>query len=215
MIKVFIVDDHQILIDAIKQHLDKEEDIECIGFAQNGTMDMLKIPMTTADVILMDISLPDTNGVELTKKLMHENPEYKIIGLSSHLEISIVKKMLKYGALGYVSKSTSIGEMDKAIRTVYTGEKYLDENISKIYIESLMGSDKAKIKSHSYIPDLTKREKEVLSLISEEFTTQEISKKLYISTNTVETHRKNLMNKFQVRNSVGLVKKALEFKLID
>ena len=215
MIKVLIVDDHQILIDAIKQHLDKEEDIECIGFAQNGTMAMLKIPMTTADVILMDISLPDTNGVELTKKLMHENPEYKIIGLSSHLEISIVKKMLKYGALGYVSKSTSIGEMDKAIRTVYTGEKYLDENISKIYIESLMGSDKAKIKSHSYIPDLTKREKEVLSLISEEFTTQEISKKLYISTNTVETHRKNLMNKFQVRNSVGLVKKALEFKLID
>ena len=214
MIKVFIVDDHQILIDAIQQHLEKEEDIECIGSAKNGKMAMLKIPMTTADVILMDISLPDTNGVELTKKLINENPNYKIIGLSSHLEISIVKKMLKNGALGYVSKSTSIGEMDKAIRTVYSGEKFLDENISKIYIDSLMGDSKSKNKSHSYIPDLTKREKEVLDLISEEYTTQEISKKLYISTNTVETHRKNLMNKFQVRNSVGLVKKALEFKLI-
>lgn len=214
MIQVFIVDDHKILIDAIQMHLDREEDIQCVGFATHGQEAIDTIPNLDVDVVLMDINLPDINGLECTKALKAIKPDLKIIALSSHLEISIVKKMLKSGASGYVSKSTNITQMDKAIRAVQNGEKFLDDKISNIYMDDLMGK-KQKIKSSVFIPTLTKREKEVLSLIAEEFTTQEISEKLYISMNTVETHRKNLMNKFQVRNSIGLVKKAIELKLIE
>ncbi len=214
MIKVYIVDDHKILIDAIQNHLEAEQDIECVGFATSGDEALNDIPKSVPDVVLMDISLPNTNGIELTKKLIKTDPDLKIIALSSHLEISIVKKILKCGALGYVSKSTNIAQLDTAIRKVYGGEKFLDDKISEIYMNSLMGEQSRK-SNLSFIPNLTKREKEVLSLISEEYTTQEISEKLYISINTVETHRKNLMQKFQVRNSVGLVKKAIELKLIE
>ena len=214
MIKIFIVDDHKILIDAIENHLESEDDISCIGSATSGEEALKLIPDLNPDVILMDISLPDTNGVELTSKLKKINSDLKVIALSSHMEISIVKKILKNGAMGYVSKSTNIAQLDTAIRKVHLGEKFLDDKISEIYMNSLMG-EKRKVSHLSVVPSLTKREKEVLSLISEELTTNEISEKLYISINTVETHRKNLMQKFQVRNSVGLIKKAIELKMIE
>ena len=213
MIRVYIIDDHQLVIDAIGNHLLNSDDIEVIGSNTSPSAGIEDVKALKPDVLLLDISMPEMNGLACMAKVLSQNPHQKVIILSTHQEISIIRKAMKLGAQGYISKSTGIHVIDQAIRRVHSGEKYIGNAISEVIMADFT-EEKKPLRTPSLIPNLTNREKEVLKLIAEEATTDEISKMLHISTNTVETHRKNLISKFQVRNSVGLVKSAMELGLL-
>lgn len=214
MIRVFIIDDHKILVQALMDYLNTRDGIECMGVAYSGMEAIEKASHIGDAIILMDIGMPGMDGIECCKSLLAINDQFRIIGLSTHMEISIVKKLFKAGARGYVSKAADLSEIPKAIEEVYHGKRYIGEVIRDEYFSSLTNPDAGKPAGSDYIPQLTPREMEVLRLIAEECTTEEIGEKLFISSNTVQTHRKNLISKFGVRNSVGLVLKALELKMI-
>ncbi len=213
-IKIFIIDDHKILIDSFKDHFKDIKDIEVVGYALSGCeaiealnpKEIKNIP----DIILQDIDLEDMSGIECAKSLLKINPSLKIIGVSSYTESVIVKNLMQVGAKGYISKATDIENLEMAIRQVYKGEKYIGEHIT----HSLFNENNNK-KRKPIIPIISDREAEVLQLISEELNTNEIATRLFISSNTVMTHRKNLLLKFDAKNSVGLIKKAIEFNLIS
>ena len=216
-IKVYIIDDHKILIDSFIDYFKHIEDIKIIGYALSGceAIEVLNPaennPMP--DVVLQDVGLADINGIECAEVLLKNNPALKIIGFSSYMEPSIVRKMIRKGAKGYVSKATDIAQLEEAIRRVAAGEKFFGEQIEKILTDATAG--KRIKKGFGVIPELTEREQEVLEQIAQEKNTKEIADQLYISTNTVETHRKNLILKFDVKNSLGLVRKAIELGIIE
>lgn len=218
MISIFSIDDHKMLVDSFIRHFDTVDDMEVVGYALSGEDAIAMLNPNTResspDIVLLDIGLGDMNGVECAKVLLSNDPNLKIIGLSTFMQSSVVKKMLKTGAKGYVSKSTDLAQLETAVRQVYNGESYLDKTIKESLLNAmLIGNDVQRI--DKVIPTLTPREKEILSLIADEMNTKEISKELFISINTVETHRKNLISKFHVKNSIGLVRKAIEFRLIE
>ncbi len=162
------------------------------------------------NILLLDINLPDGNGIDFCKQLMGLYPKMRIIALSSFSEIAFVKRILGNGASGYLLKNTSKEELVDAFRTVSEGGQYLQRDIQKKLLQSSLGQRR----TASFIPKLTRREKEVLTAISAELTTQEIADKLFICVKTVETHRMNLISKLGARNSVGLVRIALEKGLL-
>lgn len=211
-IQVLIVDDHKILVSGIQDHFSQIEGIQIAGTAHNGAEALQAVRTLEPDVILMDIGLPDLNGIECTRRIMKTNPTIKVIGLSTYLEISVVRKLLHEGAVGYISKATEIEYLEEAIRLVHTGERFLGPEITKVMMHDIHNINLPSPKP--LIPRLTNREVEVLNLIAQEATSLEIGDTLFISVNTVESHRKNLISKFGVRNSVGLVKKAIEWDLL-
>lgn len=214
MIRVLIVDDHKILAQALVDYLNSKAHIDCIGMVHSGQEAIEQVPQLQPDVILMDIGMPGMDGVECCKRLMAANDQLRIVGLSTHIEISVAKSLFKAGAVGYVSKTADINEAVTAIERVHDGHRYIGEVIREEYLSELSNEKPRKVSSYRYVPQLTNREIEVLQLIAEELTTEEIGQKLFISSNTVQTHRKNLISKFGVRNSVGLILKALELKMI-
>ena len=212
MIRVLIADDHQVLLDGLNTLLDSVEDLIVVGTAQNGQEVIDFVKENEVDVILLDINMPILNGIETCKILSKEYPAVKVLALSMYEKASFIQQMLKNGALGYILKNTGQDELVEAILSVYNDQQYLSKVVSDTLMQSLIGKSAA---SKQYIPEMTRREKEVLFLIAKELTTQEISDELHISLNTVETHRKNLLSKFGVRNSVGLIKLALERGLLE
>jgi len=213
MIKVFIVDDHQVLIDGIKFILDGKEEISIVGEALDGEMALAKMKNIEIDVVLLDINLPKKDGIETCKALLKMKPDVKVIGLTMFNEGSFIQNMLKSGARGYILKHEGKEEMIKAIKSVYAGEEYLSQEVSKTLIQSMItGKDRP---NSNFIPKLTRREREILALILEEHTTAEIAGKLFLSLSTIETHRKNLLSKFGVRNTAGLVRFTVEHKLLE
>lgn len=215
-IKVFIIDDHKILIDSFKDHFKSVNDIEIVGYALSGleAIELLhpEERSQVPDIVLQDIGLTDMNGIECATALLKNDAQLNIIGVSSYMEISIVKKLMKIGAKGYVSKATDIEQLEEAIRKVHKGETFLGSEISKAMV--LTAKDENYKNPNQVIPRLTEREQEVLEQIAQEKSTKEIATALFISVNTVETHRKNLILKFDVKNSVGLIRKAMEFDLL-
>ncbi len=211
-IKMMIVDDHQVVIDGIKLMIEDEQDLECVAEASTGKQAFQLIDQREIDLVLLDINLPDINGIDICKRLSKDHPEVKILALTMYDKGSFIQQMFKSGASGYILKNAGKEELLKAIRTIIDGETYVSQQVSQALMNSLLKKDKSR---SDFIPELTRREKEVLKLIAEEYTTQEISKNLFISLNTVETHRKNLLSKFGVRNSVGLVRVAIEKGLLD
>jgi DNA-binding NarL/FixJ family response regulator len=210
MITIAITDDHQMVMQGIETMLRYEPDM-VIAHKYNSiatTIDGLS--KQQPDILLLDINLPDGNGIDLCKKLVAEYPKLKIIALSSFGEIPFVKRIINNGASGYLLKNTSKEELIEAFKTVLDGMQYLQSDIQKKLLQNSLG----KKKSASFIPKLTRREKEVLTAIANELTTQEIADELCISTKTVETHRMNLISKLGARNSVGLIKNALEKGLL-
>jgi len=213
-INVFIIDDHKILIDSFKDHFSRIKDIDVVGYALSGceAIEILnpKEKYPSPDIILQDIDLADMSGIECTKAILKINPGAKIIGLSSYSEAVIVKKMMKAGAKGYISKATDIENLELAIRKVHDGKEHIGEHIAMSMAKESVNSPQRK----AIIPKVSDRENEVLQLISQELNTKEIGEQLFISPNTVQTHRKNLLFKFDVVNSVGLIRKAIEFGFI-
>ncbi|MBN2172785.1 MAG: response regulator transcription factor [Bacteroidales bacterium] len=208
-INVLLTDDHQIIIDGLKSLLEKVEDINVVGEAQNGriALDLLKI--IKVDVVLMDIDMPILNGIEATKIIKAQYPEIKVVVLSMHNESSLIRTLISAGANGYVLKNTDQEDLISAIRKVYGGQKYFspDATISLAEHDALSPST---IQKDWYLEDLTDREIEILKLIAEGFSNKEIGEKLFISHRTVDTHRTNLMKKIGVKNIAGIIKYAIK-----
>lgn len=212
--KILIADDHQLVIDGIKLMLSTESDLLCVAEAHTGHEVLTQIRNETIDLVILDINMPELNGVETCRILQRDFPKVKVLALSMLKEASLIKLMLKNGAHGYVLKHAGKEEILQAIRAVLAGSKFYSEEVSEIIMASLGGAPD-KEKPQSPFPRLSRREKQVLRLIVDEFTTAEIADKLHISFGTVETHRRNILIKLGARNTAGLVRTALEYGLLD
>ncbi len=210
MIKVYIIDDHKMVVDGLSLMLKDQPDIEVVGYSCSGQEGIDKLKTIEADVVLLDINMPEMNGIDTCKLLMKEHPHIKVIAVSMHKEGSLIKLMLSNGAKGYVLKNAGQDEVVKAINMVYAGKMFLDEVVNDIIIN---GVSSLSSKKNFPFPTLSRREKDVLKCILEECTTQEIADRLNIGFGTVETHRRNMMVKLGSRNTAGLVRTALEYEL--
>lgn len=208
MIKIIIADDHQLFIEGVHSLINSMKNIEIIAEASNGQMLIDTLKHTTCDLILMDINMPIIDGVEATKQIKKTHPEIKILMLTMFSSKDYIEKLLRAGADGYLLKNTDVVELKEAIESLMRGESYFSKEVTERIMEGLQ-KKKHDDKNKHFI-ELTEREIDVLKLIVQEFTTAEIAEKLYISTHTVETHRKNLISKLNVRNIAGLVKYAMQ-----
>ncbi len=211
MIKVYIVDDHKMVIEGMELLLQSETDITVVGKAYSGNEAITQIPNEDVDVVLLDINMPEKNGIDTCKELIKIKPDLKIIAITMHKESSLIKLMLSHGAKGYILKNAGQAEIVEAINAVYNDKIYLDDTVNEIVVNSVVHKNGHKISSP--FPTLSRREKEVLQCILDEFTTQEIADKLHISFGTVETHRRNMLIKTGARNTAGLVRIAIEYEL--
>jgi len=212
-ISIFIVDDHKVFRQGITSLIDYEEDIEVIGTAGSIQEFMETILNYEPDIILMDITLKDGEGPEATKWILDKKPDCKVLIFSMHQEDKYVKKVLASGARGYLLKDAGTKEMLKAIRTVYEGETFYSQPIMQSIVSQLM--DNKTPKKNLVGKNLTKRELEILKLIAEEKSNKEIANSLFISTRTVDAHRRNLLEKLQAKNTASLVKHAIRLGLIE
>lgn len=201
--KIFIVDDHYMVIEGIRSLLQQEKEIEWMGHAMNAASCLAFLLQQQPDVILMDINLPDKSGIDLCAEVKKKHPSIFIIGLSTFNQQSFIQRMMDNGASGYVLKNATQEELMEGINSVMKGKLYLSGEAA----QSLQNS-------HTEIPVLTRREKEVLELIASGMTNNEIAAKLFVSVATVDTHRKNLLAKFDARNIAMLIKTAVQLQLI-
>ena len=201
--KVFIVDDHYMVIEGIRSLLQNERGIEWTGHATNAASCLSFLQHQLPDIILMDISMPGKSGIDLCKEVKEKYPSIFIIGLSTFNQQSFIQKMMDNGASGYVLKNATKDELMEAIEIVAKGKTYLSHEVSQV----LRKQDDADIV-------LTRREKEVLELIAGGMTNNEIGEKLFISPSTVDTHRKNLLAKFEAKNTASLIHLASQMNII-
>lgn len=213
MIKILIADDHKVFRDGIISILGDIEDITVIAEAGDGREVLERLKEVQPDIILMDITMGDTNGIDTTKLVKEAYPNIKVLALSMHSESGYIVKMLEVGASGYLLKDAGKEEMENAIRVIAKGNTYYSQQVSSVIVQHLTNPNKAK-SSKGGVP-LTKREIEVLRLIAEEYSNPEIAKELFISIRTVDTHRRNLLEKLQAKNTAGLVKYAIKNGIIE
>lgn len=206
-IRLAIVDDHQIVIQGLKTLLANQEEIEVIDSFVSGTDFISFLATCEVDIVLLDVMLPDGNGIDWCKEIKIKAPNTSVLALSNHAERSFIMKMLQNGASGYLLKNVSVEELVHAIKAAHRGEiafsKEVNEIISKPTINELKGP-----------PQLTKREKQILEMIAEGKTTANMAETLFLSPLTVETHRRNLLQKFDVKNVAELIKEALQQRLL-
>jgi len=207
MIRIFIVDDHPVVIEGIHSLLQNEKGIEWVGQAMNAQSCLGFFVNNTADVVLMDISMPGMDGVELCAVMKDKYPGIFILGLSTFNQGLYIKKMMENGASGYILKNSSKEELIKAIHTVNEGGIFFSGEAG----QALQEYQKS---SMTELPVLTPREKEILELIAEGYTNPQIAGKIFLSQFTVDSHRKNLLAKLNVKNTASLIKFAVENKLI-
>ena len=210
MIRIAITDDHPLVIQGISAFFDSELDMDIVASFSNGEDTIQNIDQYEVNVLLLDINLPDMSGIDVCKKISKTYPHIQVLCLSSFKLTGLIKSMMKAGAKGYVIKNADKKTLLEAIKSVYIGQEYIQKELK----DELLNEVLQKPTSKSFIPHLTRREKEVLQLIVDELTTQQIANKLFISPKTVETHRLNLLLKLDVKNTAGLVKIALEKNLV-
>ncbi|MDA3911074.1 MAG: response regulator transcription factor [Bacteroidales bacterium] len=217
MISVLIVDDHKILRDGISAIFKTDSDIEIVGECEDGSEVLGFLKSNKVDVILMDIMMPKMNGIDCTKLVKSEYPKIKILAMTMHNESSYIHAMLEVGANGYILKNTSGDEMHKAILRVFEGKPYFASEVTDVIMNSYLQPTKSKENKNKITMDvdLTKRELDILKLITEEYTNKEIGEQLNISSRTVDTHRRNLLRKIGAKNSIGLIRFAYNSGLID
>lgn len=214
-IHIILTEDHQILRDGVKS-LIASENIKITGEASSGAELMKLLEGEMPDIILMDISLPDTSGIELTRLISERFPEIKVLILSMYTDESFISQAIKSGAKGYLHKNTTREEMLIAIDTVYSGNDFYSDNISKIILKTYI--EKAKLNAEEILNPheiLSKREIEILTMFAEGFINKEIADKLFISIRTVESHKNHIMQKLNLKTQVELVKYAIRHNLIS
>ncbi len=207
-IRVGILDDHRIVIQGIQTALNDFDNVSVVCAAE--TKEDILPYLENIDILLLDINLGHEDGVMLCKQFKDSHSEIKIICLTSFTQVSFIKAMLRNGADGYLFKNVTTDELINAIQAVYAGERYLGNEVNEELIKYSLEHNR---QSHAFIPKLTRRENEILSLIIDEFTNQEIASKLFISLSTVETHRMNICAKLGAKNTAGMVRNAIKFGL--
>ena len=205
--RILLADDHKITRQGLRSLLEKQKDMEVIAEADNGrTAVQLAVEMAP-DIIIMDVTMPDLNGVEATKQILAKSPDIKIIALSMHSDALFVTEMLKSGAAGYLLKDCAFEELTRAIRTVIEGKVYLSPAISGVVIDDYL--QRLSRADSSDVEVLSDREREVLQLMAEGNSTKQIAVKLHISIKTVETHRRQIMQKLDIHTVAELTKYAI------
>nr|WP_315153629.1 response regulator transcription factor [uncultured Flavobacterium sp.] len=214
-INIHLADDHQILIDGIKTLLNTIPGFSIVGTSLNGITIYDEVIQNNADVLVLDISMPEKDGIQVLKEFTKKGFPCKVIILSSYDDLKIVKEVMKLGASGYLTKQCASESIIEAIQIVTNGQEYFCKTIqNKIFDTATKNNPKLKSIPHDIHASLTEREIEIIILISLEYSGKEISEQLFISTNTVETHRKNIMKKIKAKNTISIVKYALKHKLI-
>jgi len=210
-IEVAIIDDHEVVIDGLVAMLSSSDLLQITYTTQSGRELLGYLETTAPDVLLMDIQMPEISGIELCRQVLQQQPKVNIIAFSSFDDSSYVKNVMRKGAKGYLLKNSDKQTIIRAIERVAGGEEFLDDKIKNILLQETITGQRRSI----YEIPLTKREKELVTLIAEGHSSQEIADKLYISLRTVETHRLNINQKMGVKNTAGLLKEAIKRGLID
>lgn len=205
-IRVVIADDHQMLREGLKSLIDAEDDIEIVGEADNGNAAVEMAEKTAPHVVVMDVAMADLNGIEATRSLQSRNASIRVIGLSAHPNRTYVAEMLKAGAWGYVLKKRAYEELVYAVREVMKGNKYLSPDVTSGVVDAHMDPEQ---RGEPAFAALTNREREVLQLLAEGKTTRGIAEALCISVKTIETHRRNIMEKLNLHSIAELTKYAV------
>jgi two-component system, NarL family, response regulator NreC len=214
MIRVFITDDHEMYLEGLSLLLQKQSTLEVIGTSTTAARLLQSLPdLSPDDILLLDVNLPDMEEEELVRQIRALRPKQKIIYLTLIRGTRYVHKLLKYQVQGYILKNASVDELLNAINTVGNGGTYFSKEIDILSNSDFRNTLTVEDKQVTEI--LSKREVEVLKLVCKEFSNAEIAQKLFLSISTVETHRKNLIAKLGVQNTVGLVKFAIRNNLID
>ena len=214
-VKILIVDDHQLILNGVTEMLKPIERFRIIGNAMNGEMAVQKAIQLKPDIIFMDISMPVMNGIEATEAIVAKMPDVKILALTQHDENAYVAQILKAGAVGYMLKNSRKEEFEEAIETVLNGNKYISQEISEQMLNDLVSKQLNPDPENDEETHLTKREIEIIQKIADDMSNQEIADELNISLRTVETHRRNLMQKLKVKTVVALLKYASKRNLIS
>ncbi|MCW8859813.1 MAG: response regulator transcription factor [Deltaproteobacteria bacterium] len=206
MIKILLVDDHLIFRQGIQSLFDQTDDFQVVAVAGNGLSAIELAKLHLPDIVIMDVTMPDLNGIDATRRILNELPQVKVIGLSMHSDQHFVKEMFKAGASGYLLKDEAFDELLSAIEGVMRGETYLPSQLSTLLIQDLRGKDGRQ--------DLTQRELEVLQLLASGKNTKQTAETLFVSVKTVETHRSNIFSKLKLRNLADLTRYAIRNGLI-
>jgi len=205
-INILIVDDHPMVLEGMKALLSNFDYMTVTGTATNAYNAMAMLNSQPVDVVIADINLPEVSGIELTAKIKKEFPAIKVLAMSTFKERSYISQMIKNGASGYLVKSASKEEIEAAILSANEGKLYLSLDINSIDLNPEVAPD---------VPVVSRREKEVLQLIVDGLTNPQIAEKLFISLHTVDSHRKNLLAKFNVNNTASLIRVAIKHNLVD
>ena len=210
-IRILIADDHKIVCDGLKALLEAQPDMEIVAQADNGREAVKLAQKQKPDMIIMDVAMPDLNGLEAMRQILSNNPHIKVIALSMHADKRYVTGMLSSGASGYILKHCAFEELVHAIRIVLSNQVYLSPTIAGIVVKELAQSKSRRARqSISASPQtLTSREREVLQLIAEGHSAREIALRLHLSVKTVETHRRQMMEKLEIRSIADLTKFAI------
>jgi DNA-binding NarL/FixJ family response regulator len=206
-IRILLADDHKITRQGLRSLLDKEFDMEVVAEAEQGRTAVRLVRELSPQVVIMDVTMPDLNGVEAARQIVSEFPDVKIIALSMHSDSLFVTEMLRSGASGYLLKDCAFEELARAIRTVVAGKTYLSPSISGVVVDDYLHRLSKAVLSDSEV--LTDREREVLQLLAEGKSTKQIALKLHISVKTVETHRRQMMDKLDIHTVAELTKYAI------
>lgn len=215
-INILLVDDHPMIRAGIRSLLEGEKNIGAIDEVSDGEDCLEIVDIKKYQVIIMDIKMPKKSGIDTTKDLLKSNPNLNVLALSMHDEQDFIIKMLQAGAKGYLLKNSPKEELLKAIESVSNGENYFSNDVSSIMLSKYIHKEFPSAKKDYKLDiQLTKRETEIIKMIAEELTNGEIAEKLNISIRTVDTHRRNLLQKLDVKNTAGLVRYALQNGLLD
>ncbi|MDO5614637.1 MAG: response regulator transcription factor [Cruoricaptor ignavus] len=207
-LNLMICDDHPLIIEGLKSYLTTKNDLDVVATANTIAELYEKLKIKKIDILILDINLPDGSGVEACKVVHNRFSKIKILGLTNTDEKELITKMMSNGAAGFLLKESPVSEIETAIREIHSNGIYLSKDVQKILLKKEEPRNNA-------CPKLTKREKEVLQLLAQGYSTPEISAKMFVSTETISSHRKNLLNKFKVSKTVIMLKKAKECTLID
>ena len=206
-IRILLADDHKITRQGLRSLLEKQQDMEVVAEAEDGRTAVRLVGELSPNVVIMDVTMPDLNGVEATRQIVGQSPDVKIIALSMHSDTLFVTEMLRSGASGYLLKDCAFEELSRAIHAVVAGKTYLSPSVSGVVVDDYLHRLSKADFSDSQV--LTDREREVLQLLAEGKSTKQIALKLHISVKTVETHRRQMMNKLDIHTVAELTKYAI------
>jgi DNA-binding NarL/FixJ family response regulator len=210
--RLLIVDDHQMLLDGIRALLQDVPSFQIVAEAHNGNQALEELKKTQVDIVVTDISMPDMNGIELTQKIKSDYPDIKVLTLSMFSEKQTIREMVDAGVSGYILKNTGKEELVGALTKIASGGIYFGDEVTNEMMRMMSDNDREQEKKTAVT--LTFREKEILKLITKEYSNVQIATELFISERTVETHRKNIFRKTNTKGIVGLIKYAYEYNLI-